>query len=421
MSAHREQQPFSLRAGRVASVITIVAMLVFAYAAGNVAAAGSTAAASVTDDLTFLQQQRAACQAMRNSETSTTPKSQRDWTRTCIANADRAIAALLATPTPTPTGSPTATPSPTTTSPSPTPTQSPSSSPTPSSTTPAPSPTPQPVGWPGPDNTGVPAGTILTVYSGPCTITLANTVIDSKAVGCDLLIRAAGVKITRTRVTGTVNIDAPAGSTTLMLTISASEINAGNREATGLTDGLFDAQGIEVTGGNRGVLCAWRCSLRDSWIHGTYVQGATHASAVRAERYSTIVHNTLACDWLVPTPLPDDGGCSADLTGYPDFAPPHDWLIQGNLFVANPCAGCPVGPASQPNGAAFCAYGGSTGGKPFSSDPMTGVNIVFRDNVFQRGATGRCAAYGAIESFNPDRPGAVWSNNRYDDGVLVNP
>ena len=47
--------------------------------------------------------------------------------------------------------------------------------------------------FPGPDNTGVPVGTVLTPYTGPCTITVANTVIDSKIISCELLIRANNV------------------------------------------------------------------------------------------------------------------------------------------------------------------------------------------------------------------------------------
>ena len=217
----------------------------------------------------------------------------------------------------------------------------------------------------------------------------------------------AGVLITRSVVIGTIDIAGEPRDSTLRLTVVNSTINAGRRQVTGLGDGSFIATGVEIVGGNRGVLCAWRCEVRDSWVHGTWVESNWHASAVRAERYSTIVHNTLACSWLVPTA--QDGGCSADLTGYPDFAAPHDWLIQGNLFVANP------------NGAAFCAYGGSSAGKPFSSDPLTGTNIVFRDNVFQRGSNRTCAAYGPIDSFNASKAGAVWSNNRYDDGVLISP
>jgi hypothetical protein len=305
------------------------------------------------------------------------------------------------TPSPTvsPTGSPTPSPTATSSSPSPTVTNSPSPSPTP---TPSPSPI---SGWPGPDNTGVPAGTVLTSYTGPCTITVANTVIDAKVINCDLSIATTGVRITRSEIHGTVG--ASTSGTVLRLLVEDTLIDAGHRQATGLGDGWFTAQRVEIIGGNRGVYCAWQCTLQDSWIHSTYVQDAWHASAVRAERYSTIVHNTLACDWLVPTA--QDGGCSADLTGYPDFAAPHDWLIQGNLFVANP------------NGAAYCSYGGSSPGKPYSSDPLTGTNIQFIGNTFQRGSNRQCAAYGPIDAFNASKAGAVWVGNTYDDLTPITP
>lgn len=246
---------------------------------------------------------------------------------------------------------------------------------------------------------------MLTTYTGPCTITVANTVIDARIVNCDLVVATTGVRITRSEIHGTVG--ASTSGTVLRLLVEDSLIDAGHRQATGLGDGWFVAQRVEIIGGNRGVYCAWQCTLQDSWIHSTYVQDAWHASAVRAERYSTIIHNVLACDWLIPTA--QDGGCSADLTGYPDFAAPHDWLIQNNLFVANP------------TGASFCAYGGSTPGKPYSNDPLTGTNIVFRDNVFQRGSNRQCAAYGPIDAWNASKAGAVWSNNRFDDGVAVVP
>lgn len=395
---------------RKAAAPSIAVLAVLAGTAAFFVAGPSPAlVASTTDTLTFLQHQRDACQVMYDSATT---KAQKDRARTCISDVERAIAALLASPSPSGASSPspTASPTPTATTPSPSPTTaspSPTASPTPAPTTPSPSPTPTSSSWPGPDDTGVPAGTTLTVYTGPCRITTPNTVIDAKLVSCDLDIAATGVTITRSSIGGTVHVDTPTSETAPQLSISDSVIDAGHRLATGLGDGLFVATRLEIRGGNRGVLCAWRCELRDSWVHGTYVEADWHASGVRAERYSTIVHNTLACDWLIPTAL--DGGCSADLTGYPDFAAPHDWLIQGNLFVANPL------------GAAFCAYGGSSAGKPYSNDPLTGTNIVFRDNVFQRGSNRQCAAYGPIDSFNASKPGAVWSGNVYDDGVPVMP
>lgn len=50
-------------------------------------------------------------------------------------------------------------------------------------------------GWPGPSNTGVPAGTTLTAYTGPTTITTNNMVIDGKQLTGSLTINAQNVTI----------------------------------------------------------------------------------------------------------------------------------------------------------------------------------------------------------------------------------
>lgn len=59
-------------------------------------------------------------------------------------------------------------------------------------------------------------------------------------------------------------------------------------------------------------------------MHGTNLwpdqTNLAHASGVRSEQYLTLRHNALGCDYNGPFPN-DELGCSADLTGYPDFAP----------------------------------------------------------------------------------------------------
>jgi len=142
-------------------------------------------------------------------------------------------------------------------------------------------------------------------------------------------------------------------------------------------------------------------------VHGTDLKATQHASAIRVEQNTTLVHNTLKCDW---TDISDSEiGCSADMTGYPDFAPIKNNTIDGNLFVANPV------------GLGYCAYGGDTHGKPSSNDPTNATNIVFKNNVFQKGSNGKCGTWGAITDFNPSRTGNVWTNNKWDDGTVVNP
>ena len=123
-------------------------------------------------------------------------------------------------------------------------------------------------------------------------------------------------------------------------------------------------------------------------------------------RNSTLIHNTIACDGRR---TPEGGGCSADITGYPDFEPMSNWLVEHNLLMSNV-------QGSEPT---ICAYGGATGSKPYSSHPENATNIVFTGNVFQRGYTGRCGIYAPIAHYNPVRPGNSWVGNRWNTGEVI--
>jgi hypothetical protein len=94
------------------------------------------------------------------------------------------------------------------------------------------------------------------------------------------------------------------------------------------------------------------------------------------------------------------------VSGYPDFGPIHDITADNNLLMANIWAG-------------FCIYGGATGSKPFSSDPLNATNIKWRNNIFQKGVSGTCGAFGPATDYNPSGTGNEWTNNLYDDGSSV--
>jgi hypothetical protein len=253
--------------------------------------------------------------------------------------------------------------------------------------------------FPGAQDTGIPPGVALTRYTGPCTITVANTVIDAKRIGCDLDIRTTGVVIRRSLMTGEVGIQE--GSS---LRVEDSWLDGGQCSDCGFAGFNFTLIRVEVTGTNRAAYCIRTCLIQDSWIHGQNVPDQAHASGIRVEQYATLVHNSIACDW---TDVFGETGCSADITGYPDFAPIHHNTVDRNLLVANP------------TGLSFCAYGGGTAGKPYSGDPANATYVVFRNNVFQRGSNGKCGAYGAVTDFYCRRAGNVWHNNRWDSGELV--
>jgi len=165
----------------------------------------------------------------------------------------------------------------------------------------------------------------------------------------------------------------------------------------------------EIINTNRAAYCQSSCLIQDSYFHGTNLwpdaSNLAHASSVREEQNLTLRHNSLHCSYTGPF-VNNEIGCSADLTGYPDFAPIKNNTVDGNLFVAN-------------TGNAFCAYGGATAGKPFSGDPTNATNQKFTNNVFQRGTNNKCSAYGPVTNFDKTRPGNVWSGNVWDDGTAV--
>jgi hypothetical protein len=258
--------------------------------------------------------------------------------------------------------------------------------------------------FPGPGNTGAPDSG-LTAYDGPCTIPADNTVIDRKVVSCSLDIRAANVRIRRSVVNGTISSGSDENSrNSFSLVNSTLDVSpSGSRMETGVGEVNFKVIRSEIRGGNRSINCWYHCLVRNSWIHGqdTDPSGVTHESGIRMGQRGKLIGNSIGCD--APN-VPPDAGCSAPLTGYGDFGPVRDNIIDGNLFLATT--------------GGTCAYGGSSGGKPYSDDA---ANIRFYNNVFQRGDNGNCGYYAPVTDFDSSAPGNVWVGNVWADGGRVTP
>jgi Bacterial TSP3 repeat len=300
----------------------------------------------------------------------------------------------------------------------PQPSQNKTSSPQPATCSTAPNTAGGPDPWggcfPGPANTGVPSGTALTPYTGPCTITTANTLINAKTVNCDLTIHAANVVITRSAINGSVWIDDE--NSPYSFTVTDSDINGGGPSGEGNGKSHFTILRSDIHGGYRGVWCEYDCTVADSYIHDQArdPNGQQHESALRMGSDSdpahgqVIEHNTLLCN--APDVAPD-AGCSADLTGYGDFAPIRNNTVTRNLMLATT--------------GGTCAYGGSSGddgSKPYGAQA---ANNVFTENIFQHRnsweSSGHCGYWFAIADFDSRRPGNRWVGNRWDTGGLVVP
>lgn len=264
-------------------------------------------------------------------------------------------------------------------------------------TTPPPVTSMDPAWWVA--NTGIPPFATLTPYTGPCTIRTANTVITNKTINCPdrLIVMAAGVRITNSKIVG--GLDVESGHATL----TTSEVDAGQNQWAAVGYREFTLVRVNAHGGQHGAQCDANCSVTDSWLHGQYLPGnqGWHLNGFISNGGHDIVltHNRLECN---PRDNGVGGGCTADASIFGDFSANSRFTLDRNLFMAEP--------------GSYCAYGGTEASKPGKPD-----HIVFTNNVFQRGANGRCASYGAITSFDSNAPGNVWTNNTWDTGGVLNP
>ena len=279
-----------------------------------------------------------------------------------------------------------------------------------SGTTPAPTPTtpptaPAPGGWPGPDNTGVPAGTALAPYTGPCTITSARTISGADVLskcGDALVIQTTGVVIEKSLVPGVWSIYGDGDSS---VTITDSDVRAGSVSTAGLWGYNITARRVDVTGGQHSFQCNNNCEVTDSWLHDQYNPdgGSYHNNAFISNGGSNMVvrHNTLHCTAILNN---TDGGCSGDLSLFGDFDPIDNVTIDNNFLRANNSS------------ISYCLYGGASSSKPYQA-----TNVRVTNNVFERGANRKCGVYGPVTSFDRNAAGNQWSGNVWDSGEAVNP
>ncbi len=259
--------------------------------------------------------------------------------------------------------------------------------------------------WPGLHNTGVPDGTVLTAYTGSCVIQ-TNTVIDKKDVNqrCTELIVRNGAKLTVT------NSKTPRIESTSEGNLGSVEISYSNIDAPGWVEGALwgynlSADYVEITGGQHNYHCNNNCKVTNSYLHKQHNPngGSYHNNAFISNggENMNITHNSLHCDAILNS---TDGGCSGDLSLFGDFDPIKNVTIDKNLLMANNSS------------ISYCLYAGTQPGKPYPN----ASGIVVRDNVFQRGANKRCGVYGPVSSFQPSAAGNIWTNNKWDDGTVLN-
>jgi hypothetical protein len=258
-------------------------------------------------------------------------------------------------------------------------------------------------------NTGVPSPIVLTPYTGPCTITAANTVIDSKSIdNCDgLTIMAANVTIKNTKVNTHIWLDQDiSGSSGWSMNVTDSDVDGGTSPTNwpNICCGMYTLTRVNSHNGQNGADCEFNnqyCTITDSYLHDpTQMPGDTHLGGFRAGGGTnlTLRHNTV---WCNPAVNAQGGGCTGNINLLPfSGSPLNGALVQHNLLPAEV-------------GGSYCTYGGGT----------QGTHITYDGNIFQRGSNGRCAVYGPVSNWNDaNSPTNVWmTNNLWDDGTPVDP
>lgn len=260
--------------------------------------------------------------------------------------------------------------------------------------------------WPYASNTGIPSGTSLTTYGGPCTITSGNsgsavTITGEDATACGILAVhdvAVTIKNSKVPVIDRTNLN---GS----VDISDSELHGETWVGGVLWGSNITAARVHIVGGQHSVHCESNCTITDSWLHGQEAPNGvgTHNNAFISNGGSNMVvrHNTLYCS------APDNGaggGCTADASIFGDFTNLSNITFDKNLFMATPSGG-------------YCGSFGYNPSKPYGSNP---TNITVSNNVFQKGSNGHCGIFNAVTSYTAAN-GNSWSNNKYDDGTVLNP
>jgi hypothetical protein len=315
-----------------------------------------------------------------------------------------------------PTTPTTTKPTPTTNRPTPTTRQ-------PTPTTKSPTPTtkpPVPGAFPSTANTGVPKGTRLTNYTGPMTIRSCGVVIDSKIINGDLTILAGNgtrsyatpcVTIRKSLIKGTVDdkwadfvCGTKVGCGPVVMIDNEVAIPRAADVAAVSDSNIFMWRNY-VHGARSGVQCDGFCEIRQSYLVADHEYRSAHMDAfISNGNYGhkmVLFHNSFLCQ-PVNGPVPNGAGCAADVGLFGDFSAISNMTVTNNLFKATHAAG-------------YCAYtGAGLSGKPYPN----GTNLVWKDNVFQRGDNGKCGFGGAVRDWKANS-GNVWCNNTWDNRVAV--
>ena len=186
-------------------------------------------------------------------------------------------------------------------------------------------PKPSSCGLPDATNTGVPAGTTLTVVNGDLSVTQAGAVIEGKDIRGCVDIEAPNVTIRRSKVSCTHFVVIASFSGRYSgggLLVEDVEIDCQNTDGTGIGSYGLTVRRLNIHGCENGLDIDSDTTVVDSYIHDLYEGPAAHADGIQLAggAHITISHNTIF----------NPGGTSA-IISHPDAN--SDVLVTGNLLA----------------------------------------------------------------------------------------
>jgi len=248
-------------------------------------------------------------------------------------------------------------------------------------------------GKPSASNTGVPAGTTLTRYTGPLTITADNTVIDKKAVYGDLKINARNVVIRNSYLHCGTNI--PSGNSGCIDANGANVYNLQIQKNTiipdkpsyyrdGIVGHEFTATGNHISRSNDGIGIFNRPggSLNANvTVTGNYIHDLTHW--MNDPAHSDGTHNDA---------IQIQGGTNI--------------TIRGNNVVGSVVSGNGLGTYGKHGGAALI----------INQNVSQLRNVVIESNWFDDGQNSVCITNGKFSTVSLTFQKNLFGRNQYDFG-----
>lgn len=160
---------------------------------------------------------------------------------------------------------------------------------------PPPPPPPPPSGYPDASNTGVPAGTTLTVVSGGMTVSTSGAIVDSKDIRGCVTVNASNVTIKNSK-TGCINAESGPG-----LIVQDTTVVCGTTGQTAVGKGILGGRIMvlrtNISGCEDGIyLIDSGATIRDTFIHDLMASATAHNDGIQVGGPGsnvTLEHNTV--------------------------------------------------------------------------------------------------------------------------------